>query len=118
MEGNDNEKKAVVDADAKELFVSDPLPQFPVQPTQISCQRTRVKASVHPPKVVMSPAVCNTMDKFRQFSEMFANYPTLQDKLTLKDSPPTGKFPTQLQLLMTLSSQVNRCASDEVAVTA
>lgn len=92
MDTNDNEKKTVVDTDAKELFVSDPLLPILVQPTPISCPRNRVKSTAHPPEMAIDPAVGNTMDKFRQFSEMFANYPTLQEKLTLKDDAPAGKF--------------------------
>jgi len=100
MDNDKSDSKPVVDDDVKEIFVSKPrhAQQMFVQPpeTQISCQYNRANSvhnlDHHLTMLSMDPTVGSAMTRFRQFSDAFADYPSLQENLTLKDGPANGKF--------------------------
>jgi len=101
MDKDKAESKSAVDSDVKEIFVSESwhTQQALVQhaETQIIRQRNRANCAPHhlphhPAELAMDPTVGSAMEKFRQFSGAFADYPVLQESLSLKDGPANGKL--------------------------
>lgn len=105
MDGKDKEQvklQVTDDSDVKELFVGQPLSMSPpVQLTPVNFSRPLAKTTA-PTEMAIDAAVDTAMDKFRQFSKDFADYPALQDKLTLKDTAPAGKS----SLVILISSEL------------